>query len=282
MGTRRALGRGLEELLTDSLGERRSIAVGRIRPNPHQPRSAMAPDGLEGLAESIRRHGVLQPLVVTASPDEPGTYLLVAGERRLRAAERAGLTTVPVTVVKAAERELLELALVENVQRADLPPLDRAQAYRALQEEFGRSQAEVAEAVGLSRSAVANTLRLLELDAESREQLAAGRITEGHARALLSVASGPARAALLRQILEGGLPVRESEHRAQAARAGTGAGRSRPARPADPDVADLVSQLQRALGTRVEVAGKADRGRVVVHYYDRDGRDTLIERLLRP
>ena len=222
MAPRRALGRGLGEVFADALGARRTLPLTSIAPNPRQPRQGIGDAELEGLAASIRRYGVLQPIVVSERPNQPGRYYLVAGERRRwRAARMAGLTDVPASIVTVDDRRQLELALVENLQRADLSPLDRSQAYRVLMDDFGLTQEAVAAALGVSRPSVANALRLLSLDPTCLRELREGNITEGHARALLSVSDAGARIRLLAAIKRQGLSVREAE------RWGAGAGRRR-------------------------------------------------------
>ena len=281
MGGRRALGRSLDELLQEGLGGRRTLPLEQIEPNPWQPREPIAEEGLEALAASIRRHGVLQPLVVTRDEKRPGIYVLVAGERRWRAARLAGVQEVPVSVVEAGERERLEMALVENLQRADLAALERAAGYRGLMGQFGLSQAEVGQAVGMSRSGVANTLRLLELDEEARRELAAGRITEGHARALLSVTAGPARKRLLQEVLGENLSVRAAEGRARASgRRGEATAARRPELSEGLELQRVAEQLQRRLGTRVVVRGTASRGRLVIEFYSAEELEALLAQLL--
>ena len=278
MGSRRALGRGLENVFADTLGARRSLPLTSIERNPRQPRQGISDADVAGLAESIGRHGVLQPIMVSARDDQPGRYYLVAGERRWRAARLAGLTEVPATIVAVDDRRQLELALVENLQRTDLSPLDRAQAYRVMMNEFDLTQDGVAEALGVSRSSLANALRLLSLDVASLAALRAGEITEGHARALLSVSEPAARVRLLAAIKQQGLSVREAERWAE--------NRKRSARRRSPDdeawsreVGSALERIQRNLGTRVRVRGGERRGRVELEYYSAEELTQLIDRL---
>ncbi|HEU4798745.1 MAG TPA: ParB/RepB/Spo0J family partition protein, partial [bacterium] len=209
---RRGLGKGLGALIPGAEvagGERPTeIALSHLAANPYQPRQAMDPQELSGLVESIRRHGVLQPIVVRASA---GGFEVVAGERRWRAAEAAGLTTIPAVVKTLTDQEALELALVENLQREDLNALDRARAYRRLMADFGLTQEEIAERVGKSQPSIANSLRLLNLPPQIQVSLEAGRITEGHARALLSSGSEAAMLKLWERVERRGLSVRETE-----------------------------------------------------------------------
>ena len=214
MARRGGLGRGLGALLPES--GLQDIPVERIRPNPLQPRQTFAADELEELAQSIREHGILQPVVVSRQPEE-GAYQLIVGERRWRAAQQAGLATIPALIRPTGSREALEIALVENLQRASLSPLETAEAYAALISEFGITQEQVAARVGKSRSAVANTLRLLNLATAVKNALAAGTISEGHARALLRL-SAELQLYALAEIEKRGLNVRQTEQLVQRLR----------------------------------------------------------------
>ena len=220
MSRKRGLGRGLEALIPageESLAGSdapRRLPLDDLRPNPRQPRRDIPRSELEELAASIREHGVLQPLVVTPASDGDG-YLLIAGGRRLEAARMVGLETVPVVVRVADERQSLEMALVENLQRADLDPLESADGYRQLVEDFGLSHEEVAKRVGKSRSTVSNTLRLLKLPASVRQALASGRLSEGHARALLALPTPQAQSAAAQTVLKRSLNVRQTEELVQ-------------------------------------------------------------------
>ena len=296
MGRRPALGRGLSALIPggESPADVRipttEVAIDAIVPNPEQPRVAWNEDSLRALTESIRAHGVIQPLLVSeqAGPDGGRIYQLIAGERRLRAARAAGLERVPVTIRQTTPQELLELAIVENVQRADLNPLEEGQAYQRLCDEFGLNQREVAERVGRSRTAVANTMRLLELPHALRDSLAAGEITEGHARALLGLPSEAARIDAWERVRDGGLNVRQTERLVRDRRNGAAApaGTAAPivsATDADPHGAQdgLEQSLQRALGTRVQLKrSRTGRGSVTIHFYSDEELDGLLERLI--
>ena len=224
MARKTGLGRGLDALIPGSerspaqfelSGGVKDIPVDQILPNPRQPRARFDPAELAELASSIREHGVIQPLIVTQS-EEGDRYVLIAGERRLLAARQAGLTHVPAISRQASDQQRLELALIENVQRADLYPLEAAEAYRQLSEDFGLSQEAIAERVGKSRTAVANTLRLLKLSAPVRQALASGEISEGHGRALLYIDDEQAQADALQVIMEGDLTVRQAENLGRA------------------------------------------------------------------
>ena len=210
--TKRGLGRGLEVLIPvdePRAGGAQDVPLESIVPNPHQPRGSIATEGLQELASSIREHGIIQPLIVTRKAD--GGYQLIAGERRWRAAQLAGLQQVPVIVKEAAPQQMLELALVENVQRADLNPLEEALAYKQLIDEFGLSQGDVAQRVGKSRPAIANTLRLLQASLAVQAAVMKEAITEGHARALLGLSRQEDQNAVLRIVIQQGLNVRQVE-----------------------------------------------------------------------
>jgi ParB family chromosome partitioning protein len=283
---RTRLGRGLGSLLPATAGVD-EVDVDLIVPNPRQPRTAIDPEALAELAESVRAHGILQPLLVSRRVSEGGavTYQLVAGERRLHAARAAGLRRVPVVVRETTPQELLELAIVENVQRADLGALEEAVAYRQLVDEFGMTQEAVAERVGKSRVAVANTIRLLGLPEELRASLATGEITEGHARALLGLAHDEARLAAWREVVARGLTVRQTEELVRRLRDAAPSGSARAetaARGADPHLAHLEDRLQRALGTQVKLERSRKGGRIVIRFYGDEDLGALLDRLLGP
>jgi ParB family chromosome partitioning protein len=281
MSRRAGLGRGLEALIPGSeppSGGVSQLPVESIRPNPRQPRSSFDPDELAELAASIREHGVLQPLIVTQG-DDPEQYILVAGERRWLAARQAGQTHVPVIVREASDQERLELALVENVQRADLAPLETAEAYRQLAEDFSLSHEDISARVGKSRAAVTNTLRLLKLPETVRQALAQGKISEGHARALLALPTPQAQSAALATILAHELNVRQTEALVRRLSGERPELKEKPAPP--PEVTDLERRLEDSLGTRVNLnRGSQGKGTVVIHFYSDEELDALIERLL--
>jgi ParB family chromosome partitioning protein len=287
---RGGLGRGLEALIP-SFGEGAppatlDIDIDAIAPNPYQPRIDLDQEALETLAASIRVHGVIQPLVVTHG-EERGRYVLIAGERRWRAARLAGLGAVPAVVKEAAPRAMLELALVENVVRADLSPLEEAAAYRQLIDDFGLTQAAVAARVGRSRVSVTNTLRLLTLPDRVQRALGAGEITEGHARALLGLPTAAEQIAALDWVLDRGLTVRQTEELVRRWAAGE---TPRDARPAPAAAAEsgreatlrraFVDGLQRALGTRVSFRPAKDGGgAVTIHVGSDEELTALYEKL---
>ncbi len=272
---RGGLGRGLSALIpsgnSNALVE---IDLDRVSPNPRQPRTVMKEEALAELSESIRQHGVLQPIIVTRAGQN---YTLVAGERRWRAARLAGLRTVPALVKDTSPHQLLELALVENIQRQDLGPLEEAAAYRQLLEEHGLTQEEVAQRVGKSRSAVANSLRLLNLPPEAKVALEEGRITEGHARTLLSLPTTEQQLKLLESMLSSAVTVRQAE---EAARRGSGKGRQAEShRPIE--VVDLENRLREALRTKVELRRGRKGGRLVIHFYSDEELEGIYQMLTR-
>jgi ParB family chromosome partitioning protein len=278
------LGRGLASLIparTATMAAPTEIPLGRIRANPYQPRHHMQAEALRDLAASIAEHGVIQPILVTETIDG---YQLIAGERRLRAAEMAGLDRIPALVRQLAGEEQLELALVENIQRADLNPLEEAGAYRQLIAEFGLSQEEVAKKVGRARSSVANTLRLLDLAPAVQEAIRGDAITEGHGRALASLDAPAQQEALLAAVVGRGLSVRQTEELARRlkVRATTSETAGRAARSApdpDPELERIESDLRTALGTRVTITRSRTGGRIVIDFYGDEELARILERL---
>jgi ParB family chromosome partitioning protein len=274
---RTGLGRGLASLIPPSADERQPLDVplDRIRRNPYQPRTNVEAGQLDDLARSVATHGVLQPVLVTRTSDG---YQLIAGERRVRAAELAGLTSVPAIVRTADESEQLALALVENIQRADLNPLDEATAFRQLIDEFGLTQEQVAQRVGRSRPAIANTLRLLSVASAVQEALRDGRLTEGHARALAAVDEHDQQVRLLEIVERRSLSVRQTEElvrtETRAAEASVAAGVV-----TDPDLERLESGLRDALGTRVTVRPGRRGGRITITWFSEEDLTRLYDRL---
>jgi ParB family chromosome partitioning protein len=270
------LGRGLAALIPQRSASPPGaieIPIARIRTNPYQPRKRMDEAALRGLAASIAEHGVIQPILVTETLDG---YRLVAGERRLRAAELAGLDQVPAVVRHLADPAQLELALVENLQRADLDAIEEATAYRQLIEEFGFTQETVAERVGRARSTVANTLRLLELDPRVQAAVADGRLTEGHGRALVGL-EPEIQARLLDSIVAQALSVRQTEELVRRLREPKPAPTTPPR--ADPDLERVEEDLRRSLGTKVSLARTRRGGRIVIEFYSEEDLGRLYERL---
>ena len=253
------------------------VSVDLVFPNPRQPRSMMHPEELQDLTASIREHGVLQPLIVTPG-DMQGRYILIAGERRLQAARLAGLASVPVLVRQATDQQRLELAIIENVQRSDLSALEQAEAYRQLAEDFELSHEDIAARVGKSRVAVTNTLRLLKLPDAVKNALIEGRVSEGHARALLALPTPEAQTAALRTVIAQELNVRQTE---ELVRKLSGEKPLRKPKPAAvPEVAALEERLRTSLGTKVTLRSGRKGGTVTIHYYSDEELNALMGRLL--
>jgi ParB family transcriptional regulator, chromosome partitioning protein len=271
------LGRGLAALIPQrapTVAGSIEIPLARIRENPRQPRLRMDDEALAGLAESIRQHGVIQPILVTETIDG---YMLVAGERRVRAARIAGLDRVPAIVRQLADRQQLELALVENLQREDLDPMEAARAYRQLMDEFSFTQEDLATRVGRARSTVANTLRLLELHPAVQDAIAASLITEGHARALGGLPTD-VQAPAVTTVIADDLSVRQTEElvrRIREPRVERAA-----AAAADPDVDRVEEDLRRSLGTKVRLTRTRRGGRIVIEYFGDEELARLYQRLV--
>ena len=300
---RKALGRGLAALIPSAPSPVSSLAVGppvaRVReaagdgtraiaiedihPSTEQPRKVFDGERLEELAASIRTQGIIQPLIVRVRAE--GGYELVAGERRWRAAQRAGLHEVPAVIRDVAPAQAFEMALVENLQREDLNPIEEAAGYERLIAEFGYTQEKLADRVGKERSTVANSLRLLRLPEAVRTLVAQGRLSMGHARALLGLESTGAMEKLARRTVAQDLSVRKVEEAVRRDRSGSGGAAkagATAARPS-PNARDLGLQLTRALGTRVDINETAPgRGQIAIHYHSLDQLDALLERLVSP
>ncbi len=289
------LGRGLSALIPPSASSAvaaavREVQVAAITPNPRQPRHKIDPDALRELADSIKEHGLIQPLIVTPAPDSTELaprYQLIAGERRWAAAKLASLAMVPVIVRGATPQEMLELALVENIQRADLNILEEANAYKQLMDDFGLTQEQVAAKVGKSRTTITNALRLLKLPAEIQAALADESITEGHARALLTLADAKQQQVLLRQVREQGLSVRQTEEAARRfndRRPPTPDGK-RPAAVVEREMMPaatraLEEDFRRALGTKVQVFRSRQGGKIVVHFYSEEELEAIYAQIV--
>ena len=276
MAKRMALGKGLDALLPPAVGaddaDTLRIPLDLLHPGPHQPRRRMAEEGLDELAQSIRAQGVIEPIVVRPRP--AGGYEIIAGERRWRAAQRAELATLPAVVRNADDREAVALALIENIQREDLNPLEESEALRQLLDGYSLTHEQLAATVGKSRVAVTNLLRLLNLDPAVRELLAEGALEMGHARALLALAAAD-QARVGRQVAARGLTVRRTEALVRQALAG-----GQRHLPRDPDTRRLETRLTERLGARTTIAaGKKGRGRITIAFDSLDELDGLLERL---
>ena len=286
---KRGLGRGLSALFgeetQDNIAEfprgSRTIPVEMLHPGRFQPRHNFDAENLESLVESVKAQGILQPLLVRRHPDIPGAYEIIAGERRWRAAAAAKLHEVPVVIRELSDSESLEVALVENVQRQDLSPLEEAEGYRRLMNEFTHSQEDLARVVGKSRSHIANMIRLLELPPSVRQLIEEGRLSAGHARALLNTADA---AGLAVEVVRRGLNVRQTERLAKNAK-GKGSEADRPggeAPPKDPDTVALERELTTLLGLKVTIAFGSQGGALTVHYRTLEQLDDVLRRLSNP
>ncbi|OGD22486.1 MAG: hypothetical protein A2Y69_02845 [Candidatus Aminicenantes bacterium RBG_13_59_9] len=273
---KQALGKGIRAFVPEEFGilkdERLAdVPIGQVRPNPLQPRKNFDEAAIQDLARSIKTSGVLQPIVVVPEGDH---YKIIIGERRFRAAQRAGLPKVPVLIRNVPKAQQVEISLVENLQREDLNPIEIAQAYEQLVKELGLTQQELADKVGMDRSTVANFLRLIRLPEEVQEMLAMNKLSMGHARALLPLDDPGQQLQLARQIVAGSLSVREVEARVQGGR------KKSPARKKsgiDPELRALQESLVRVLGTKVEIAGSRRRGHLRVYYFSLDELNRIYE-----
>lgn len=288
----RGLGRGLSALLGEQAAEPaaapeaatagpagpREVPIEHLERNPDQPRRTFTEAELSELAASIREKGVIQPILVRPAPGKAGRFQIVAGERRWRAAQLAALTTVPVIERQLDDLEVLEVALVENVQREDLNPVEEARAYSTLMERFGHTQEGLSRVVGKSRSHVANTTRLLSLPEPVLDHLAAGRLSAGHARALVTAAEP---VALAEKIVADGLNVRQAEKLAKGAADGAGRDKARPGETTTADSLALQQDLADALGLKVELKDRGGRGELVIRYATLEQLDDLCSRLMR-
>lgn len=281
-GKRKALGRGLGALIPMDRGSARSQAgvqifqcpVDKLIPNAQQPRQSFSESKLRELTESVRSKGVIHPLIVRV---QDSGYQIITGERRWRAAKLAGLKSVPVIVRDVTDSDMLELALIENLQREDLNPLEEADAYYQLVEEHGLTQEDLAKRVGRQRSSVANVLRLLKLPEEVRRYLLTGELTMGHARAILGVSGTLAQVQLARRVVKGGLSVRECEERVRRSPKTAGKPKKSPRKHQySPQMYRLIESMQRRLGTKVDIHPSKKGGRVIIHYYSPEELDRII------
>lgn len=281
---KQALGRGLDALLPDIesvedySGKYFECDIERIRPNRYQPRLQFPDDELEEMSRSIQQQGILQPLLVRQ--DDHG-YELIAGERRLRAAKRAGLKKVPVFVRKITENDLLEMSIVENVQREDLNPLEEAEAYHRLMTEFNLTQDQTASRVGKSRSAVANVLRLRQLPEQIKAGIMDGTLTMGHARALLSAPSSAQQNVIWRAVVSRGLSVRDTERMIQGLKSEKKKPRPSSSSSEQRYFTSLADDLSRHFGTKIQIKRRGKRGKVEIEFYSDDDLDRLLKRLKR-
>jgi len=278
------LGKGLDALIPG--GENQPgeggityIPVESVVPNPRQPRTRINPEELQELAESIREHGIIQPLIVSRAP-EGNHYILIAGERRLEAARLVNLQSIPVILRQANDQDRLELALIENVQRADLLPLETAEAYRQLNEDFNLSHEEISQRVGKSRVSVSNTLRLLKLPEKVKAALLEGSISEGHGRALLALSSAQAQMALLEMIVRNGLNVRQTEELVRKY-AGIRQPVPKTEKTITPELLEIEDRMRATLGTKVSLRPGQKGGSITIYYYSDEELNRLIDQLLK-
>ena len=281
MTARQALGKGLGALIPEKgvpegEGKRplQQCGIEEVHPNPFQPRKAFSDEQLQELVDSIREKGILQPLLVRRRSDG---YELIAGERRWRAAQRAGLREIPILVRDVSDSEMLELSLIENIQREDLNPIEEAEAYKRLMEQFHLTQEEISKKVGKDRSTIANTVRLLKLPPEIKLSLAEGKITMGHARAFLSLDGVDKQRLLWKKLLSAGLSVRQTESLVKRLRTRS----SPPSRRSHPEWSALIEEIQRVLGTKIRILGDRRRGKIEIHFFSPDELDRIIELLRR-
>jgi ParB family transcriptional regulator, chromosome partitioning protein len=284
MAQRKALGRGLNALLgtPDLEGEQlREIDIDRILPNSHQPRKTFEEESLNELADSIREHGLVQPIVVR--PLEDGFFQLIAGERRWRASQRVGLSRVPAVIREAGEHAALELALIENLQREDLNPMEEAQAYERLIADFGMTQEEVARRVGKNRATISNMLRLLKLPPEVQQWLRENRLSTGHAKALLSLNDLDAILDSAKRIIQGNYSVRQAEMLVSRYVNGGGVKDGSAGDPdvLDPNVRAAIHELEQCLGTKVTLRESGGKGKIEIHFFSFEEMNRLYEGLLR-
>jgi ParB family chromosome partitioning protein len=274
-----SLGRGLSSLIPQRSqhAPTSEIPIERIRPNPRQPRQRMDQGELDSLAASIREHGVLQPILVTETLDG---YQLVAGERRFRASQQAGLERIPAVIRQLADRDQLELALVENLQRADLGPLEEAHAFHALVSEFAMTHDQIAQRVGRAKSTITNTIRLLDLESTVQEALLDGRLTAGHARAIGGLPTEH-QGRIVNSVVDQGLSVRQTEELVRRLREPRTATTPAAARRAlDPDLERVEDDLRRRLGTKVTLARSRKGGRIIIEFYSDEELGQLYDRLI--
>ncbi len=279
MTARQALGKGLGALIpekpsSEPEGKRvyHFCGIEEIKPNPHQPRKNFVDEQLKELVDSIREKGILQPLIVRRKSEG---FELIAGERRWRAAQKAGMKEVPIIIKDVSESEMLELSLIENIQREDLNPIEEAEAFKGLMEQFQLTQEEISQKVGKDRATIANTIRLLKLPPEIKQSLTDGKITMGHARAFLSLEGTDKQRLLLKKLLSSDLSVRQIENLVRRLRSKHSPARKKP----HSDWTSLIEELQRTLGTKVKIVGKRHRGRIEIEYFSPDELDRIIELL---
>ena len=281
----RGLGKGLNaiigaDIVSEVIDRPRAIeiSVDRLSPNPFQPRRSFTEEGLEQLAESIRHHGILQPIVVRPSGDG---YQLIAGERRWRAAQIAGLQRIPAVVRELDDPSMVQVALIENLQREDLNPIEEASAYRRLMDEFNMTQEQLSSTIGRSRPAIANAVRLLNLPTEIQRAVEERKLSEGHARCLLAISDQEDQLKVAAQIIANGLNVRQAEELVRGTTRDVSRETIRKRTPEDdPDAVRLTQRLGERLGTRVKLSGSVRKGKLEIEYYSTEDLDRILEIIL--
>ncbi|NLY96530.1 MAG: ParB/RepB/Spo0J family partition protein [Clostridiaceae bacterium] len=278
--SKKALGKGLNALFSedpvDQENDIKEVDIYHIQPDKNQPRKNFDTETLNELAQSIKRSGVLQPILVRE--EKPNTYTIIAGERRWRAAKLAGLKTIPVIVKNLTDIEMIEVSLIENLQREDLNPIEEAKAYERLQKEFNKTQEEISEIVGKSRTAVTNSLRLLQLDNEIINLIEDSRISPGHARAILSLEDASKRKELAKIIIDQNLNVRQTEELAKKMNQVTVTTKSG-SKTRLPEVIEIENKLQRQIGTKVKLNYNKGKGKIIIDFYSNEDLDRILELL---
>lgn len=264
---------GIEEELSPSDGGAQFMRISLIEPNKNQPRKTFDKEKIDALAQSIKEHGVIQPLVVVKNGD---MYSIVAGERRWRAAKAAGIFEVPVVIRDYTSRELTEIALIENIQREDLNPIEEALGYKSLMEDFNLTQDEVSQRIGKSRSAVANSVRLLSLDERVQKMLISGELSPGHARAVLSVENPEIQYEIAKRIVENGLNVRQAENEVKQLNSGKNKKSKQNDKLFDIELQNVTEKLASHLGTKVKISDNGKKGKIEIEYYGNDDLERLL------
>lgn len=278
---KKGLGKGLDALFAEEEKDKSvlEVKITEVMPNKNQPRKNFDEDKLEALAESVKEHGIIQPIIVKKSGE---FYTIIAGERRWRAAKIAGLKKIPVLVRDYEEVEVREIALIENLQREDLNPIEEAMGYRSLMDEYNFTQEQISERLGKSRSAIANSVRLLTLDDYTTQKLVSGEISEGHARCALSVPAGVVREFLVNRIIEEGLNVRQAEKFAKDL---TKTPEKKPEKqknsPYKIELERISQSLEQFLGTKVKLSGNSKKGKIEIEYYGNDDLERLLDIIKR-
>ena len=278
---KKGLGKGLDALFAEDTAEKNGVMevkITEVMPNKNQPRKNFDEEKLEALSDSIKEHGVIQPIIVTKTDD---FYTIVAGERRWRAAKKAGIKKIPVIVRDYDDLAIRQIALIENLQREDLNPIEEAMGYRSLMDEYNFTQEEISEKLGKSRSAIANSVRLLTLDEYAREKLIAGEITEGHARCALSVPAGVIREFFINRIIEEGLNVRQAEVLAKDLANPKEPKKERVQSAFKIELDRISRNLEQFLGTKVKLSGNSKKGKIEIEYYGNADLERLLDIIKR-